>query len=135
MNTWVLDKARPLGQILQEQGALPADAHALLEALVAKHLQLHGDADKSLAALRSAGPVAQELQQIADAELHASLAHVSPTKGTHPNSHKGCSLCEFRCVPFIARQWARTTTSTCSRNCSPSSKGTSALARGRPAPA
>jgi serine/threonine protein kinase/Flp pilus assembly protein TadD len=81
MNAWVLHKARPLGEILQEQGALPADAHALLESLVAKHLQLHGDADKSLAALRSVGPVPQELQQIADAELHASLAHVSAAPG------------------------------------------------------
>ena len=30
MNAWVLDKARPLGQVLLEQGALRPDTHALL---------------------------------------------------------------------------------------------------------
>src|SRR3954447_266884 len=32
MNAWVLDKARPLGQILVDRGALGADHHPLLEA-------------------------------------------------------------------------------------------------------
>src|SRR5690242_20574563 len=81
MNAWVLEKSKPLGQLLQEQGALRPDAHALLEALVAKHLEMHGDAARSLAALSSVGPVHAELQQIADAELHASLAHVSAGHG------------------------------------------------------
>jgi hypothetical protein len=72
MNAWVLDKAKPLGQILLEQEALRDDAHALLEALVQKHLELHGnDPEQSLAALSSAGSVAKQLKQIGDAELHA----------------------------------------------------------------
>src|SRR5581483_8916228 len=33
MNAWVLDKAKPLGQILLEQGALRPDALSLLDAL------------------------------------------------------------------------------------------------------
>src|SRR5262249_39692244 len=77
MNAWVLAKSTSLGQILQKQGALRPDAHALLESLVAKHLEIHGDAAKSLATISSMGSVRAELQQIADAELHASLAHVS----------------------------------------------------------
>src|SRR5712692_2731434 len=78
MHAWVLDKAKPLGQILREQQVLGADEHALLEALVQKHLALHGnDPAKSLAALSSVGSARQELEQIADAELHASLARVS----------------------------------------------------------
>src|SRR5438309_9896351 len=78
MNDWVLEKAKPLGQLLLEQGALPKDAHALLEVLLQKHLGMHGnDAEKSLAALSSVGSVQEELKQIADPELHASLACVS----------------------------------------------------------
>src|SRR5262249_6790688 len=42
MHAWVLDKARPLGEILAAQGALGPDEHALLTALVHKHLERHG---------------------------------------------------------------------------------------------
>jgi len=77
MNAWVLDKAKPLGQILVEQGALRADAHTLLEALVQKHLEMHGgDAEKSLAAVSSIRSIREELQGIADPDVQNSLAHV-----------------------------------------------------------
>jgi hypothetical protein len=39
----VLDKGKPLGLILLEPGALRSDTHALLEALVPKHLEMHGN--------------------------------------------------------------------------------------------
>jgi serine/threonine-protein kinase len=85
MNAWVLDKARPLGQVLQDQGALAADARALLDALVQKHLQMHGgDAEKSLAALSSATPARQALEQVADADVQASLAGVGAAAGPDP---------------------------------------------------
>ncbi len=78
MNAWVLQKATPLGQILLDQGALRVDTHALLQALVQKHLEMHGgDAQKSLASVSSLGSARQQLQQIADADLHQSLAHVA----------------------------------------------------------
>src|SRR5262249_1738742 len=78
MHAWVLDKAKPLGQILQERGALPAERHALLEALVQEHLKLHDhDARKSLAALSSLGSAWRDLEQIPDAEVQASLASVA----------------------------------------------------------
>jgi WD40 repeat protein/serine/threonine protein kinase len=77
MNAWVLDKARPLGQILVEQGALAPEERDPLDALVQKHLRRHGnDPEKGLAAVRSIGPVRRRLDQIADADLHASLAHL-----------------------------------------------------------
>ena len=77
MNAWVLDKARPLGQVLQDQGALRPDARALLDALVQKHLELHGgDAEKSLAALSSTTPARRALEQVADPDVQASLAGV-----------------------------------------------------------
>src|SRR5438270_1027042 len=81
MNAWVLDKARPLGQILVEQGALRTDAHLLLEALVGKHLEMHGgDPQKSLAAVSSLGSVREQLQKVADPDLQASLGCVPVTR-------------------------------------------------------
>src|ERR1700722_9014585 len=51
MSTWVNDKTKPLGHIFRDQGSLSQDELALLDALVAKHLQKHGnDPGKSLAA-------------------------------------------------------------------------------------
>jgi eukaryotic-like serine/threonine-protein kinase len=77
MNAWVLDKARPLGQILQDQGALAEDERAVLDALVEKHLRKHGgDAERSLASIGAAGSVGDELRRLADPDLDASLARV-----------------------------------------------------------
>src|SRR5262245_7105135 len=76
MQAWVFAKAKPLGQILQEQQALGPDDRAWLEAMVHKHLEKHGGAEKSLAAVSSVGSV-EELRQIADPDLQASLAHVA----------------------------------------------------------
>jgi WD40 repeat protein len=78
MHAWVLDKTKPLGQILLEQGTLPEDAHALLEAMVQKHLHLHGDDPaQSLAAISAAGSVREQLHAIADAGVQATLAQLA----------------------------------------------------------
>ena len=42
MHAWVLDKSRPLGQILVEQRALAPRRLALLDSLVEEHLDGHG---------------------------------------------------------------------------------------------
>jgi serine/threonine-protein kinase len=77
MNAWVLDKVKPLGQILVEQGALSPSHRDLLEPLVEAHLRQHGgDPQRSLAALSSVGPVRDQLAQVADADVQASLAQV-----------------------------------------------------------
>jgi tetratricopeptide (TPR) repeat protein/tRNA A-37 threonylcarbamoyl transferase component Bud32 len=77
MNAWTVTKDAPLGQILREQGALDEDGHALVEALVRRSLDRHqGDAEQSLAALSALGSARQELEQIADAEVQASLAQL-----------------------------------------------------------
>jgi serine/threonine-protein kinase len=81
MHAWVLAKDRPLGDLLRMQGALDDDTHALLEALVRKHLALHGDdAEKSLAALSSLGPARDDLEQIADPDVQASLGVVAAAR-------------------------------------------------------
>ncbi|HEV8062849.1 MAG TPA: protein kinase [Gemmataceae bacterium] len=83
MNAWILQKQKSLGQILEEQGALQPDARALLEPLVAKHLQIHGnDAQKSLASLGSVSSLQQDLKQIADLDVQASLAPLGGSSGT-----------------------------------------------------
>jgi serine/threonine-protein kinase len=83
---WVADKARPLGRILRDRGALDADTLALLEALVSKHLRLHGDdPERSLAALSSLGPVRGDLERVADILLRETLARVATDRGTGPD--------------------------------------------------
>jgi serine/threonine protein kinase/tetratricopeptide (TPR) repeat protein len=78
MNTWVLAKDQPLGSILVGQKALAADSRDLLEALVQKHLAMHdNDPEKSLAAVGSAGLAREDLRQIADPDLQASLVSLS----------------------------------------------------------
>ncbi len=78
MNAWILDKAKPLGQILVDQGALETDNRAWLDAGVERHLAKHGnDPERSLAALSTVGSVQRDLQQVGDADVQASLAHVS----------------------------------------------------------
>jgi serine/threonine-protein kinase len=81
MQAWLFSKARPLGEILLEQGALSGDRYALLEALVREHLKLHGDdPQKSLAVVSSLGSVHQQLEQLADSDVQASLVHVSAAR-------------------------------------------------------
>src|SRR3954469_8300343 len=70
VRAWVPDKAKPLGQVLREQQALAEDEHALLEALVQKHLRRHGnDPQQSLAALSSVGSIREELGQLTDPDV------------------------------------------------------------------
>jgi WD40 repeat protein/serine/threonine protein kinase len=80
MNAWVLDKTKALGQILIAQGALSSDRYTLLEALVQEHLKQHSnDPEKSLAALSSIGSVRDQLQNLRDPDVEATLTHL--TKG------------------------------------------------------
>jgi WD40 repeat protein/tRNA A-37 threonylcarbamoyl transferase component Bud32 len=78
-----VDKSKPLGQRLVEQGALTADARDLLEALVQKHLQLHdNDTGKCLAALRSVAAPGEQLPLIAKTDVAASLSFVEMSPAT-----------------------------------------------------
>ncbi|HEV3235768.1 MAG TPA: serine/threonine-protein kinase, partial [Gemmataceae bacterium] len=81
MNAWVLEKAKPLEQILLDRKALSPDTHALLQALVAKHLEMHqSDPEKSLASVSSIGSVREELRLLADDDIDASLACVATAR-------------------------------------------------------
>ena len=81
MHAWVLKKATPLAQILQDQGALSESRRSLLDALVQEHIKLHDDdPQKSLAALSSIGSVREGLSRIADSDVQASLGLVSAAR-------------------------------------------------------
>jgi eukaryotic-like serine/threonine-protein kinase len=83
MHAWVLDKAKPLGRILLEKGTLGAERLQLLDGLVQEHLKAHQhDPQKSLAALSGLGSARQQLEQIADPEVQASLVRVSAIKAS-----------------------------------------------------
>jgi serine/threonine protein kinase len=72
IHAWVLDKAKPLGQILVEQGHLNPQHLALLEPLVQAHIEAHNnDPQQSLASLSSVSSVRDELE---------SLLAVGPTQ-------------------------------------------------------
>jgi serine/threonine protein kinase len=78
MSAWTVAKARPIGEILLEQGAFNEKAHALVEGLVTMCLSKHGgNAEQSLAALSSIGSARKQLEQLNDPDLNASLPHVS----------------------------------------------------------
>jgi tetratricopeptide (TPR) repeat protein/tRNA A-37 threonylcarbamoyl transferase component Bud32 len=112
MHAWVLDKSKPLGQILLAQEQLSAERLQLLEALVAEHLKAHqDDPQQSLAALAaSPSPIPGELRGIADEELHASLAAVGSARASagdatvdqHPPSEQATGL-RYRILRFHAK--------------------------------
>jgi hypothetical protein len=78
MKARLLDKTRPLGQVLCEQGSLGGEEHALLEALVRKYVERHGNyLRKSLAAVGSIGSLPNQLQEVADPDLHASMTSLA----------------------------------------------------------
>jgi tetratricopeptide (TPR) repeat protein/serine/threonine protein kinase len=95
MQLWVFNKLKPLGQILLDLGNLSAGDHAWLEAMVEKHLQKHAnDPVLSLEAVSSVGSVREELKQITDPDVQASLAHISAARQTEndPLATRGSSV-------------------------------------------
>src|SRR5262249_14035429 len=81
VSAWIRDKAKPLAQILMEQGALPESRRALLEPLVEEHLRGHGDGpERGLGSVSSLGSVREALAAVADAEVQASLDHVDAAR-------------------------------------------------------
>jgi serine/threonine-protein kinase len=101
MNAWVLDKKKSLGQILVERGALRENAQSLLELLVEKHLEMHdGQPHKSLASVAALAQVRDDLQGVADPDLHATLAStLLPGEATPQNDHTPSPAADTRTDP------------------------------------
>ncbi len=76
-NAWLADRTKSLGDILVGQGKLSPSRLAILDGLVAEHVQDHGgDAETTLAAVRSTEDDFELLNAIKDADVEASLAAV-----------------------------------------------------------
>ncbi len=81
--------ALSLGQVLVDQGSLNPDTHALVEALVHRHLELHGhDPARSAASLRIPEDVREELRQLHAPALpdHNSLSPPEEDHSSVPRS-------------------------------------------------
>ena len=75
MHAWILEKAKPLGEVLIEQGALLPARRSLIESLLEEHLRVHkGDVHKSISALTMPSNVRTKLLELSDEELERSLA-------------------------------------------------------------
>jgi eukaryotic-like serine/threonine-protein kinase len=87
LQTWLLHKDKPLGEVLVERGFLAPENRSLLEPLVDAHIRQHGgDVQQSLAALSSDGGVAISLAQVEDGDLQASLSLLPQHLSARPES-------------------------------------------------
>ena len=83
MHAWVLAKDQPLGEILVEQKAMSRANFDLLAPLVEAHIKQHSnDPQQSLAAVSSIGSVEEELKQLGDGDLNATLGYVGTNRPT-----------------------------------------------------
>jgi serine/threonine protein kinase len=86
MHAWVLQKHKPLAELLVEQGGLAPEHQVLLEPLVEAHVKAHGgDPRRSLTALGPVRTVREDLSRIADTDVQATIAQLpetSPGPGT-----------------------------------------------------
>src|SRR5947209_15261740 len=71
MNAWGMEKHRPLGDILVERGAVAPDDRALLDGLIARQLQRHGSAEKSLAAAPVSWSLKEQIRSLCHPDLEA----------------------------------------------------------------
>ena len=78
MGAWVMQKAKPLGQLLVERQSIAARDYALLSAIAEEHVAHQGQASpKGLTA--SLGPldsVQRDLEKLPDPEVQAGIARL-----------------------------------------------------------
>jgi serine/threonine-protein kinase len=75
MNAWMLERHRPLGELLRERGELGDQERGLLEALVDRQLDRHGgDVERSLRSVDLSPSARAALAAVPDERLQASLA-------------------------------------------------------------
>ena len=85
MKDWVYRKETPLGALLVEKGDLAQSRQNLLEALVDEHVKAHGgEPARSLQVLSSIGSVVQDLGQLTDPDLQASVGHLKSVETLDP---------------------------------------------------
>src|SRR5262245_63662356 len=76
VSAYLVDKSRPLDEILSQRRALASDEQQLVAALVRKHFERHdNDVEKCLASLSQLTEVCNDLDKLGDADLHGTLMH------------------------------------------------------------
>ncbi len=104
MQQWALDKSRSLGDILIANGAMRPEQKKSLDLLVTTHVESHeGDAEKSIAALSSARQVRDQLVQIKDKEIEATMSHVATSSSSVSLHTSSDSAAEEDSVSFGTR--------------------------------
>jgi eukaryotic-like serine/threonine-protein kinase len=114
MNTWVSAKDKPLGQVLQSQGALAADDDGLLNSLVCRFMEKHdNDARRSLASVTTLSAIWHDLEKIGDPDLSRTLdyipdrakqrGHVQDSTVPHSAGAESYGGARFRLVKFHAK--------------------------------
>src|SRR5688500_11231439 len=74
---WVADKSQEIGQLLLGQKRIDSEQFAILNGLVSQLLKQHGGSpEKCLHALSSVPSARDDLNQLRDSDLQASLQHV-----------------------------------------------------------
>jgi serine/threonine protein kinase/tetratricopeptide (TPR) repeat protein len=77
MSAWVVEKSKSIGQIMVEQGAIDESDRSMLDNLLDRQISAHaGSVKDSLASVPTVASVREELADIADNDVSASLAHV-----------------------------------------------------------
>ena len=104
MHAWVLEKTKPLGEILREHGALTEEVHALLETLVRKHLERHGqDVRESLAAVQPNAALAADLASLPDPQIQASVVSMKSQAPGHLVPCLGATQAHEQAAPVSMR--------------------------------
>ncbi len=92
IKTWVSERDKPLGQVLQSQGDLSRDDDELLDSLVGRLLEKHGnDVQWSLATVSAPTAIWEELEQIGDHELSFSMGFLRNT-ADETQTVQGCTI-------------------------------------------
>ncbi len=81
-HAWTLDRNRPLAEHLVAQGHLRVAERPAVEALVALHVEKHGDVERSLAAIPADRSTRAKLAGLGDAEIDATLPLVASGSGS-----------------------------------------------------
>jgi eukaryotic-like serine/threonine-protein kinase len=114
MQTCASEKDKPLGQVLQCQGALAKDDEGLLDSLVCRFMEKHdNNARRSLAAVTTVTAIRHDLEKIGDHELSLTVGYMAKSAGqTEPVvdttiSHAGGAAsfggARFRLLEFHAQ--------------------------------
>ncbi|GAC1468569.1 MAG: hypothetical protein NVSMB9_11370 [Isosphaeraceae bacterium] len=91
-DAWELEKTRPMPEVLAEQGAIDPARRAMVEKLLAEHLERLGDhKERSLATLNAGHSIRQGATVAWGPAVEATLAYDGPENGTLVDGDGACN--------------------------------------------